>query len=175
MNIAVLGTGSVGRAIAGRLHELGQDVAVGTRDPQATLARTGPDAMGTAPFRRAWRAALDKIQETLWTDVLMRQTFTAAGAAQFSRDVTAVVSLAERHLGAAGGGAAMASLREALLLLNLPVDPAAGDDRLSLQEASDRVFTDNAEAKAALDELGIESISPANARQILQRRVEASE
>jgi len=55
MNIAVLGTGSVGRAIAGRLHELGQDVAVGTRDPQATLARTGPDAMGTAPFA-TWHA-----------------------------------------------------------------------------------------------------------------------
>jgi hypothetical protein len=50
MNIAVLGTGSVGRAIAGRLDELGHDVVVGTRDPQATLARTGPDAMGTAPF-----------------------------------------------------------------------------------------------------------------------------
>ena len=55
MNIAVLGTGSVGRAIAGRLHELGQDVAVGTRDPQATLARTRPDAMGTAPFA-TWHA-----------------------------------------------------------------------------------------------------------------------
>ncbi len=50
MNIAVLGTGTVGRAIAGRLHELGHTVVVGTRDPQATLARAEPDAMGTAPF-----------------------------------------------------------------------------------------------------------------------------
>ena len=33
MNIAVLGTGMVGRAIAGRLDELGHDVVVGTRDP----------------------------------------------------------------------------------------------------------------------------------------------
>jgi len=131
-------------------------------------------ALGAAPLRRAWRAALDKIHEMLWTDVLMRQTFTAAGAAQFGRDVAAVLSLAERH-GLAGGAAAMVSLREALLLLNLPVEPAEGDERLSLREASDRVFTDNAEAKAALDELGIESISPANARQILQRRLEASE
>ncbi len=53
MNIAVLGTGSVGRAIATRLHELGHVVTVGTRDPQATLARTEPDAMGTPPFS-AW-------------------------------------------------------------------------------------------------------------------------
>ncbi len=55
MNIAVLGTGSVGRAIAGRLAELGHRVVVGTRDPQATLARTDPDQMGTPPFA-AWAA-----------------------------------------------------------------------------------------------------------------------
>ena len=55
MNIAVLGTGAVGRAIAGRLDELGHTVTVGTRDPQGTLARTEPDAMGAAPFA-AWCA-----------------------------------------------------------------------------------------------------------------------
>jgi len=55
VNIAVLGTGTVGRAIAGRLHELGHAVTVGTRDPQATVARTEPDAMGIAPFT-AWHA-----------------------------------------------------------------------------------------------------------------------
>jgi 8-hydroxy-5-deazaflavin:NADPH oxidoreductase len=41
MNTAVLGTGAVGRAIAGRLAELGHSVVVGTRDPQETLARPG--------------------------------------------------------------------------------------------------------------------------------------
>lgn len=41
MKIAVLGTGSVGRALAGRLAELGHRVTVGTRDPEATLARGG--------------------------------------------------------------------------------------------------------------------------------------
>jgi len=50
MNIAVLGTGMVGRAIAGRLHELGHTVVVGTRDPEATLARTEVDGMGNQPF-----------------------------------------------------------------------------------------------------------------------------
>lgn len=39
MKIAVLGTGMVGRAIAGRVHELGHDVVIGTRDPEATRAR----------------------------------------------------------------------------------------------------------------------------------------
>jgi 8-hydroxy-5-deazaflavin:NADPH oxidoreductase len=55
MHIAVLGTGMVGRAIAGRLHELGHSVVIGTREPQATLARSEPDGMGNPPFS-AWRA-----------------------------------------------------------------------------------------------------------------------
>lgn len=50
MKLAVLGTGMVGRALAGRLDELGHDVTIGTRDPQATLARTEPDAMGGPPY-----------------------------------------------------------------------------------------------------------------------------
>ena len=40
MKIAVLGTGSVGQAIAGRLLELGHDVTVGTRDPEATRSNS---------------------------------------------------------------------------------------------------------------------------------------
>ena len=55
MDIAVLGTGMVGQALAGRLHSLGHPVVVGTRDPQATLARTDPDGMGNPPFS-AWQA-----------------------------------------------------------------------------------------------------------------------
>lgn len=50
MNIAVLGTGMVGQALAGRLDEIGHTVVVGTRDPEATAARTEPDATGGAPF-----------------------------------------------------------------------------------------------------------------------------
>ena len=55
MNIAVLGTGMVGRAIAGRLAGLGHSVVLGTRDPGATVARTEPDGMGNPPFP-AWHA-----------------------------------------------------------------------------------------------------------------------
>ncbi len=50
MKIAVLGTGMVGRALAARLSGLGHDVTIGTRDPQATLARTEPDGMGNPPY-----------------------------------------------------------------------------------------------------------------------------
>lgn len=52
MRIAVLGTGMVGRALAGRLAGLGHDVVVGTRDPSGTLARGQPDVQGTPPYGR---------------------------------------------------------------------------------------------------------------------------
>jgi predicted dinucleotide-binding enzyme len=39
LEIAVLGTGPVGRAVAGRLAELGHDVSIGTRDPDGTAGR----------------------------------------------------------------------------------------------------------------------------------------
>ncbi len=56
MKISVMGTGMVGRALAGRLAEVGHEVVVGTRDPAATMARTGVDAMGTGSYRQ-WQAA----------------------------------------------------------------------------------------------------------------------
>jgi 8-hydroxy-5-deazaflavin:NADPH oxidoreductase len=55
MNIAVLGTGTVGRTLAGKLSELGHEVVVGTRDPEATLARAESDAMGNPPYS-VWQA-----------------------------------------------------------------------------------------------------------------------
>jgi predicted dinucleotide-binding enzyme len=50
MKVGVLGTGMVGQALAGKLAALGHDVAVGTRDPQETLARTESDFLGNPPF-----------------------------------------------------------------------------------------------------------------------------
>jgi predicted dinucleotide-binding enzyme len=50
MKTAILGTGTVGRTIAARLVELGHGVTIGTRDPEATLARTETGPMGNTPF-----------------------------------------------------------------------------------------------------------------------------
>ncbi|KAL2163477.1 hypothetical protein VTH06DRAFT_5535 [Thermothelomyces fergusii] len=140
-------------------------------------------ALGTAVFRRVWRAALERLNDTLWSDVLMSHKFTASGAAQFARDLQAVSALVERYI--PDGSSALGSLGDALRLLNLPVDPpeekkegeAGGEEggRMSLKRATDMVFTDNTEAKKVLDELEIDSLTPANARQILQRRVENAE
>lgn len=54
VKIAVLGTGAVGRALAGALANLGHEVVIGTRDPEQTLSREGQDPMGRPPFGE-WR------------------------------------------------------------------------------------------------------------------------
>jgi predicted dinucleotide-binding enzyme len=55
VRIAVLGTGIVGRTLAAGAAKSGHDVTVGTRDPDATMARTDTDAMGNPPYS-TWQA-----------------------------------------------------------------------------------------------------------------------
>jgi len=54
MKIAILGTGMVGRTLADRLTGLGHQVTLGTRDVDATLARTGDFA--------EWRSAHSEVE-----------------------------------------------------------------------------------------------------------------
>lgn len=61
MKIAVLGTGMVGRALAGRLAALGHDVVIGTRNVAQTLARTEPGTMGLSPYAE-WQQANPKVR-----------------------------------------------------------------------------------------------------------------
>lgn len=56
MRIAVLGTGPVGQTLAAKLAELGHRVAIGTRDVDATMARSEPDTFGNPPFPQ-WSSA----------------------------------------------------------------------------------------------------------------------
>jgi predicted dinucleotide-binding enzyme len=67
MKIAVLGTGSVGPALAAALSALGHDVVVGTRDPEATLARTEPGATGGPAFSQ-WHASHPDIPVATFAD-----------------------------------------------------------------------------------------------------------
>ena len=54
MNIAILGTGMVGRTLAGKLAALGHDVVVGTRDVDELMARTEPTRGGRVPPFSQW-------------------------------------------------------------------------------------------------------------------------
>ncbi len=62
MRIAILGTGMVGRALAGALHRIGNDVVLGTRDPAATLARGGEGGFGP------WAQANPQLQVAAFAD-----------------------------------------------------------------------------------------------------------
>lgn len=53
MQIAVLGTGAVARAVAGRLVEIGHTVCLGTRDPDRTRDRTPDSPLPLATFAAA--------------------------------------------------------------------------------------------------------------------------
>ncbi|KAL7898108.1 TIP-1 family domain-containing protein [Trichoderma sp. SZMC 28014] len=133
-------------------------------------------ALSAASFRRVWRDALEKLQDLLWTSILTRQTFTTLGAAQFAHDCTSIFSLVDRFI--PNGSAALESLREGLVLLNLPATTATESEdaaAITLKQASDRAFTNNDEARAVLEELQLVALTPLNARQILQRRVENNE
>lgn len=46
MNISVLGTGSVGQALAAKLSQLGHTVYMGTRNVEDSLKKTAPDSWG---------------------------------------------------------------------------------------------------------------------------------
>jgi RAD50-interacting protein 1 len=108
----------------------------------------------------------------------MRQSFTALGATQFARDMDALCALVEMSI--PGGSAVFGNVMDGIRLLRLPAASSTDSDSdgtrgMTLKSATDRVFTDNAEAKAVLEELGMEGLTAANARHILQRRVENSE
>ena len=55
MKFGILGSGMVGRGIAAKLVEQGNDVMIGTRDVDALMASTASDFMGNPPFP-VWHA-----------------------------------------------------------------------------------------------------------------------
>lgn len=61
MNIAVLGTGVVGQALADRLSGLGHQVFMGTRNVTDSLAKTEADRMGNPPIG-TWLKEHPKVQ-----------------------------------------------------------------------------------------------------------------
>ncbi|PHH80322.1 hypothetical protein CDD80_1961 [Ophiocordyceps camponoti-rufipedis] len=123
-------------------------------------------ALSTASFRRVWHRALDWLQDMLWNGVLMRQTFTTLGATQFAHDGSAIFALVDRYM-TGGGPSALEALAEAMRLLKLPVHVPAADAAegvLTLKEASDRAFASNDEARRLLEGMGIDALTPMNAR-----------
>src|SRR5688572_4070409 len=66
-NVGVLGTGIVGRTLAAKIAGIGHEVAIGTRDPEALMARTETDARGLEPIS-SWLGANPGVRIAAFAD-----------------------------------------------------------------------------------------------------------
>ena len=138
-------------------------------------------ALGVAPLRRVSRQLLLSIQTYIWDHVLARNAFSATGATQLFSDVDHICNVIDTTLGTAGhsGGSLqiMKKLNDGLRLLQL--NAAAAEDStgdaspsLGLWEVEKKLFKDNESARTVLAELEIDGLTEAEARLVLERRVE---
>jgi hypothetical protein len=160
-------------------------------DPPLTLLDTHLSflsrALSKPALRRICRIVGRELETTLWDSVLLRHTFSTAGASQFMSDFKGICSVFDRYLGAGTGRSFMQRLDDGLTLLDLPVrgeipvevDAEASDEATSakkwgLFEVERRVFMDNEAARDVLEEMGLEVLSESDARAVLEKRVELS-
>lgn len=130
--------------------------------------------LATAPLRRTARQLSLSMQTLFWDNIMMRNTFSASGAAQLSRDLAALWGVLDKYLGPGQGAIGMKKLKEGVVLLNLPAH--SGEDTnggaVSLLEVEQKVFESNESAREVLHDLGLEVVSESEARHVLERRVE---
>lgn len=146
-------------------------------------------ALAPAPLRRIMRQVSLAMQTFLWDHVLMRNTFSTAGTAQFTRDVSALWGVVDRYVGDGQGELGMMRLKEALVLLGLPAsdrakeqeeetgnddeaDRGLGTTTLGLWEVEKRLFGSNESGREVLEELGLQVLSESDARSVLERRID---
>ena len=130
MRIGVLGTGMVGRAISGKLAELGHDVRVGSRTAgEGTVEFADAAAHGELVFNCTSGAAsldaltaagADNLDGKVLIDVANPLDFSGGGPALFT---TSTESLGERIQAAFPGARVVKSLNT--MNCNLMVDPAS--------------------------------------------------
>lgn len=147
-------------------------------------------ALGSAPLHRIIRNVLLSVQSYLWDNVLLRHTFSTAGASQLASDVEHICSVVDSALGHHHNYASsfssrrvMRKLGDGLTLLCLRISPQSGpveqdsnvlvaEKALGLWEAEKRLFANNESAREVLAELELDNLTEAEARAVLERRVE---
>lgn len=161
-------------------HSLTSDLAHAIRTLSTQLSFLSR-ALGVAPLRRVSRQLLLSIQTYIWDNILTRNAFSAAGAAQLVSDVEHICNVVDTTLGAAGhaGGSLqnVKRLNDGLRLLTLNAssleDGTDGSETaLGLWDVEKRLFKDNESARAVLAELEVDGLTEAEARSVLERRVE---
>lgn len=66
--IGIFETGSVGRTLAEKLTSLGNEVMIGTRNVENTMAKTEPDILGRPPYKE-WQIANQNIKLGTFAEV----------------------------------------------------------------------------------------------------------
>lgn len=145
--------------------------------------------LGTAPLRRINRQVLLALQTSILDNVISRHSFSAAGVSQLTSDIDQLCGVIDSALGHHSSSAAyqgeagrvMRKLSESLVLLSLKIKPQStrSDEsndthgvELGLWEVERRLFANNESAREVLNELEIETLTEAEARAVLEKRVE---
>lgn len=145
--------------------------------------------LGTAPLRRINRQVLLSLQSFILDNVISRHSFSAAGVSQLTSDIDHLCGVIDSALGhhsssatyQGEAGRVMRKLSESLVLLGLRIKPQStktDEDNgnrgveLGLWEVERRLFANNESAREVLGELEIETLTEAEARAILEKRVE---
>ena len=78
-------------------------------------------AVGRTPIRRISRQLCHAIQTYIWDNVLVRHSFSTAGATQLQTDVTGLCAHVDRYIGSGQSRLGMRRLLEGVTLISLPV------------------------------------------------------
>ena len=108
--------------------------------------------LALAPLRRVTQQVSLSLQNYLWDNVLMRNTFSAAGGAQFSHDLLSLWENIDRYVGEGQGELSMGKLRGALVLLSLETGKEDVDGENNAESKVANTDKDEPENTNRLDE-----------------------
>ena len=112
------------------------------------------------------------VQSYIWDSVLTKHTFSETGAAQLASDVDHLCHVVDSALGASSqAGISLQTIKRLSEGLRILCLSTAEQGDVSAKEDM-RLFRDNESARGVLAELEIDSLSEAEARSVLERRVE---
>lgn len=120
-------------------------------------------SLGKVPLRRMSRLICHALQNQIWDNVLIRHSFSTAGATQLASDVRAVCATFDRYVGDGQAQSGMRRLLEGVTLLGLPVrgevrrgragDATDEDDDAAWEEADGDEGGDDGEKRMGLFEV----------------------
>ncbi|KAF3919654.1 hypothetical protein ABW20_dc0105125 [Dactylellina cionopaga] len=125
-------------------------------------------------FQREFRRVLSSMESYFLDSIVSRNQFSEQGGQQFFRDMQAIWIAIQQWIPDAPS--VMRRTYETCILLALPTnttDPESPDVQRTLKHVVDRMFEDNQKAREVMEELGIYSLTIAEARNTLQRRVDS--